>query len=84
MLSCTSSLSSSFSLCQGGGAARNFFNASSDSLFHAQVVKVILYMVTIYLIVVKLLNQKYNNRNVHPKVSFYVSDVQRSDPPSGT
>ena len=28
------SLSSSFSLCQGRGAARNFFTASSDSLFH--------------------------------------------------
>ena len=28
------SLSSSFSLCQGWGAARNFFTASSDSLFH--------------------------------------------------
>ena len=28
------SLSSSFSLCQGQGAARNFFTASSDSLFH--------------------------------------------------
>ena len=29
-----SSLSSSFSLCQGLGAARNFFNASYDTLFH--------------------------------------------------
>ena len=28
------SLSSSFSLCQGWGAARNFFTASPDSLFH--------------------------------------------------
>ena len=28
------SLSSSFSLCQGRGAARNFFTASSDRLFH--------------------------------------------------
>ena len=28
------SLSSSFSLCQGWAAARNFFTASSDSLFH--------------------------------------------------
>ena len=28
------SVSSSFSLCQGWGAARNFFTASSDSLFH--------------------------------------------------
>ena len=27
-------LSSSFSLCQGWGAARNFFTASSDSIFH--------------------------------------------------
>ena len=27
-------LSSSYSLCQGWGAARNFFTASSDSLFH--------------------------------------------------
>ena len=28
------SLSSSFSICQGWGAARNFFTASSDSIFH--------------------------------------------------
>ena len=33
-LSLSFSLSSSFPFCQGRGAARDFFTASSDSLFH--------------------------------------------------